>query len=180
MSKYNGLSFNSRIKRKYESRENNNCYTYAINQPINPYTKRPYADYDYCQPGYLGGKGESLDFDYTQNIKDSKNKRCQILNLARKDLRKLGYKLLRTTYEKYIRDKDCWKVALCLSSSDYHWYRQNDDGTWSNKKGAHKVTNKDYSGEIIHNPETCDRGKYTTFVGFYVVKKIKGVEGKCA
>lgn len=178
MPRYNGLTFNSSIKRKYESKRNNNCYTYAINQHKNPYTKKPYIKYDHCQPGYLGGQGESVDYNYRHEQKLLT--RCNVLRMARRDLRKLGYSMLKTTYEKYITNKDCWKVALCLAKDDYHWYRQNANGTWSNKRGPSKVTNRDYDDKIIHNPETCDRGKYTTFVGFYLIKKIEGVNKKCA
>jgi len=166
-SKYNGLTFNDSIKRKYR-RRNNNCYTYAINQMNNPYTNKPYVDYDFCQPGYLGGVGKDSWRDYDNIIETSK----EIINSARRDLRKLGYKLLKTTYKKYIPDENCWKVAFCMADDDYHWFRQNDDGTWSQKRGAFEVTNRDHSRNIIHNPETCNRGKYTTFVGFYLIKKV--------
>jgi len=175
MSRYNGLNFNSSIKEDYESRENNNCYTYAINQPINPFTNKSYDYYSHCQPGNLGGNGTRSKTNYS-NIKA---KSQEIITLARRDLRKLGYSLTKTTYGKYIDNEACWKVAFCLASTDYHWYRQNDDGTWSEKRGDCEVTNRDYSDEIIHNPETCDRGRYKTFVGFYLIKKIKGVENKC-
>ena len=176
ISKYNGLTFNDSIKHNYESKRNNNCYTYAINQPKNPKTTCAYANYSHCQPGNLGGGGIRSKASYS----DNKLKSHEIIILARKDLKQLGYSLLKTTYKKYITDLDCWKVAFCLSDDDYHWYRQNDDGTWSNKRGDAEVTNKDYSGEIIHNPEECDRGEYEFFVGFYLIKKIEGVENKCS
>jgi len=175
ISKYNGLTFNDSIKRKYK-RRSNNCYTYAINQPLNPYTGKYYEDYAYCQPGYLGGKGIESWIDYY----DIKLASKEILNSARRDLRRLGYKLLKTTYKKYIADNDCWKVAFCMADDDYHWYRQNDDGTWSHKRGAYEITNRDFSRKIIHNPEECNRGEYSTFVGFYLIKKIEGVKNKCS
>ena len=62
--KYNGLTFNNSIARRFSRRENNNCYTYAINQLNNPYTNKPYRHYSYCQPGYLGGKGEDSWLSY--------------------------------------------------------------------------------------------------------------------
>ena len=175
ISKYNGLKYTDSIKRKYK-RKSNNCYTYAINQPKNPYTGKHYEDYDYCQPGFLGGKGRDSFIDYYDLNKTGK----EIINSARRDLRCLGYKLLKTTYKKYIEDKNCWKVALCLANDDYHWFRQNDDGTWSHKRGAYEITNRDSSRKIIYNPETCNRGDYATFVGFYLIEKIEGVENKCA
>lgn len=35
---------------------------------------------------------------------------------------------------------------------DYHWYRQNSDGSWSHKTGTGAVTNQDYSKKIIMDP----------------------------
>ena len=39
---------------------------------------------------------------------------------------------------------------------DYHWYRQDRDGTWSHKPGHSYATNKDGSGNVIYDPRTCD------------------------
>jgi len=159
MSKYNGLK---RDKRKFEKYHYNNCYTYAINQPINPYTGKSYEDYGHCQPGYLGGKGIKLDVPYDKKL----------IKLARKDLKKLGYKLIKSSFKEYVDDENCWKVALCYANDDYHWYRQNKDGTWSHKLGTNKVKYKDEDDKIIRNPEQCNRGKYKNFVGFYLIKKV--------
>jgi hypothetical protein len=52
---------------------------------------------------------------------------------------------------------------------DYHFYRLDDNGTWSHKPGARPVTNLDASGNPISDPRTCDRGPYTTFCGCYCV-----------
>lgn len=61
---------------------------------------------------------------------------------------------------------------------DYHWYRQNPDGTWSHKPGATEVTNKDNSGKTIYNPVTANRNgipyggvNYTNVIGFYAIKQ---------
>jgi len=162
MSNYNGLCYNEEEKIKYE-RHNNNCYTYAINQPLNPYSKSKYLDYAHCQPGYLGGKGIDPGCDIKPNDK--------LIDLAITDLNNIGYELIKSSYEEYIKDQECWKVAFCYCSADYHWYRQNIDGTWSHKKGTHAVTNIDDDGNIIYNPETCNRGRYTEFVGFYIIRK---------
>lgn len=56
---------------------------------------------------------------------------------------------------------------------DYHWYRQNPDGTWSHKRGWSEVTNLDAFGEIIYDPQICNRNynmyDYAVFVGYYAV-----------
>lgn len=62
--------------------------------------------------------------------------------------------------------------------NDFHWYRQNDDGTWSHKPADKWVENWDYNGNPIYNPKYCDRREshyghnYSTFVGFYYVSSV--------
>jgi hypothetical protein len=169
--KYNGLQSNIE-QFSSDDKYNNNCYTYAINQPLNPYTKEPYEIWDYCQPGYLGGKwvGSHIFPDFPN-----------LIELVKADLNEIGYDIRESTYEEYIDDKDAWKVALCRREDnhwdpDYHWYRQNLDGTWSHKLGWDSVKNMDESSQEIKNPEECDRGSYKIFMGFYMVYPSKAAE----
>ncbi len=70
-------------------------------------------------------------------------------------------------------------VALVVGpGDDYHWYRQNGDGTWSHKPGTTPVTNLDTAGNVITDPRTADRRfdpmdaagtGYTDFCGFMCV-----------
>jgi hypothetical protein len=57
--------------------------------------------------------------------------------------------------------KDFYLVALAIDPNpwddDFHFYRMNDDGTWSHKIGAHPATNLDGRGHIITDIETADR-----------------------
>lgn len=53
---------------------------------------------------------------------------------------------------------------------DYHWYRKGPNGLWSHKPGNTAVTNLDNSGNTISDPRTADRGGYTDFCTFMVVK----------
>jgi len=71
-----------------------------------------------------------------------------------------------------------YKIALFLVYSeidykylnDFHFYRQDNDGTWSHKDGWRKVTNKDSHGTIINNPELCAKRTSTNiFCGYYCV-----------
>lgn len=76
-----------------------------------------------------------------------------------------------------------YKVALVIDNQykygdkykyDYHWYRQNSDGTWSHKPGTTPVTNLDASKNIIMDPLECDRNvedglNYNYFVGYYAI-----------
>lgn len=87
---------------------------------------------------------------------------------------------------------DEYVVALVVDDKgdarDYHWYRQNPDGTWSHKPGWGLVTNKDAGGNVITDPQNANRnygplqllnGKtdtldYSTWGGYFAVPK-KGI-----
>ncbi|BBD08918.1 hypothetical protein [Desulfovibrio ferrophilus] len=64
-------------------------------------------------------------------------------------------------------------VALALDltggDEDYHWWRKGSDGTWSHKPGEGRATNLDSSGNIINDPQTCDRGDYNVWKGYFKV-----------
>jgi hypothetical protein len=64
--------------------------------------------------------------------------------------------------------------------NDYHWYRKDAGGAWSNKPGGGKATDRDASGNPISSPETADRKyvigpdyilDYSVFCGYYCVDK---------
>lgn len=62
-------------------------------------------------------------------------------------------------------------VALVVAPGwDYHWYRKGKDGSWSHKPGSTAVTNLDNSGNTIVDPRNADRGGYSIFCTFMVVK----------
>ncbi len=62
----------------------------------------------------------------------------------------------------------CHAVALVVwPNRDYHWYRRDADGTWSHKPGRTAATNVDNSSNVITDPTTADRGRYTRFCGFF-------------
>ena len=72
-----------------------------------------------------------------------------------------------------------YKVALVVGTSpagtlDYHWYRQNSDGTWSHKQSLQPISNLDESDQLIYDPQTADRGGYTEFLGYYAVSPWNG------
>ena len=47
-----------------------------------------------------------------------------------------------------------YRIAFAVTEEfdDFHFYRQNKDGTWSHKIGARAVTNRDSNGNIIYKP----------------------------
>lgn len=59
-------------------------------------------------------------------------------------------------------------VALVMDpGGDYHWYRHQRGGFWGHKPGGGSARNFDNSGNLILNPETCDRGDYTEFCEYF-------------
>jgi len=68
-----------------------------------------------------------------------------------------------------------YPVALVSAPGvDYHWYRLDNNGTWSHKPGHGTARNVDSSGKIITNPETADRSgypNYSDFCGYFYVPK---------
>lgn len=72
------------------------------------------------------------------------------------------------------------KIALAVDpNEDYHFWRQDSNGRWSGKPGSLRVTDKDASGRLIHDPSLCDRDftdgnnvlNYTEFCSFYCVPR---------
>ena len=55
-----------------------------------------------------------------------------------------------------------------VAQPDFHWYRLDDNGMWSQKHGPAPCQNVDESGNAISDPETCDRGDYTLFCGYFL------------
>lgn len=74
---------------------------------------------------------------------------------------------------RIIKDNLAFTNLKIAPNRDYHWYRQNYDGTWSHKPGGTAVTDLDRKGNLIYDPESCDRTtgfpSYSEFVGFYQV-----------
>lgn len=69
-----------------------------------------------------------------------------------------------------------YRVALFLKRSngktgesyDFHWVREDYDGSWSQKLGHNAPTNRDMAGKIITDPRTANLGDYN-FVSFFYV-----------
>lgn len=138
---------------------NNNCYAYALNNQVRPGTNTVWS---MQQPGeYSGTNG----YPFTKAI--LKNAVTQDFVEYNEDY---GTNLIFKEVGKYsVVPEGSYKVALVSYSGDYHWYRQDSDGYWSHKPGTTAVRKTDNSGNLIIDPETCDRWPYTNFLGFYAV-----------
>ena len=132
-----------------------NCYAYALN------TKK----HGFLQPG--GSEGHHIA--NTQNYLEKE----VLIDMVELDASNYGFNF--EAIGKYEQcDPGFYKVALAVApKEDYHWYRQNYDGTWSHKPGSGIITNVDYLHEVIYDPETCVRivngYHYKDFYGFFQV-----------
>jgi len=60
-------------------------------------------------------------------------------------------------------------LAVTPDGSDYHWYRKNQDGTWSQKHGGDPATDKGDDGKALDPQNPASRGDYSTFCGYFCV-----------
>jgi hypothetical protein len=122
----------------------NNCYNYANDRITN----------SFAQPGasaniYMGAYFSCDEIEHAASADG---------------LRKIK------NFNSPLRKGEGWYVALVIKDNrkDYHWYRQDSDGCWSHKIGDFEVSRVDQSGELIINPLTCQRGRYTKFCSFMI------------
>lgn len=113
-----------------------NCYDYAFNN-YNPDQKKR------SQPGKIFGGDYTCPLVETRLVSQHLNSNVgvDIISSTRKDKCPNNY----------------YKIALLVDDNDdYHFVRQDSGGGWSHKSGKDPVTNRDYSGHLIFNPETAD------------------------
>jgi len=131
-----------------DDRRCNNCYNYAVNV----------KNWRFAQPGDAGKRP----------ITETK---CPDVLAA----------AIADGMVPWVADVPCsnydYKIALVTGLDpddmmrDYHWYRQNPDGTWSHKRGGSPAKNTDESvpPKPITDPRTANRAFYTDFCGFMCV-----------
>ena len=120
----------------------NNCYNYSTNHRTDTY----------AQPGRAAGQQyAALD--------------CTAVHAAA-----LADDLIDAEQENECPSEGHLVALVIAPGFDYHWYRKGRDGHWTHKPGGTQATNLDNSGKIITNPQKADRGPYTMFCKFMVVK----------
>ncbi|MCQ2426996.1 MAG: RICIN domain-containing protein [Clostridia bacterium] len=139
-----------------------NCFQYVLNCQSRPWN--PSSPFVFMQPG---------DYSHT-SVAGYNTNPSLIVNAVERDVSFFdtdygpGY-----IFEPIGRYDECpegsIKVALVISSDDYHWYKQDSDGLWSHKQGQLPVSRYDISGHLIIDPQTAERGGYQTFVGYFAL-----------
>ncbi|MDR1753377.1 MAG: hypothetical protein LBR74_00520 [Eubacterium sp.] len=159
---------------------NTNCYAYALNLQRHPNgTQFPLFYWSvYLQPGDLAQYGNLLS-----SVDDDGNVDPDGMTLTNQcELDALAINGNFTAIGKYeTAPSGTYKVALVVDPYvDYHWYRQNPDGTWSHKPGGTEVVNVDNSDNTIYDPQYADRNNeswglnYSVFLGFFAVEPKDG------
>ena len=145
-----------------------NCYAYALGLKTDPRTGEPFKEKP--DPGVFSGnplKENQLYYE-TDHLKQIMEKKIEA------DAEVLGYNFYEiTNIYDFKPTEGNWYIAIAYctdpSLTDYHFWRQNEDGTWSHKPGTTPVMNVDFSGNVIYDPMSCDRGKYYIFLGYYEI-----------
>jgi hypothetical protein len=149
----NGLSPLSGYEHKYSPKywnhnknikNNNNCYSYAVNYKNKKYGKP--------QPGYFA------KFNHIQN------KQYKCVSFFKRILNDIPSVYLTSFKQKC--KKGFHKAFFAIDSNknehDYHFYRQDNNQLWSHKPGTTNVINYDADYKIIKNPYNANRN-YTTY-----------------
>lgn len=146
-----------------------NCYAYALNIYANS------NEDEKLQPGELSG---TIFINKNGSTWSEK-----IINAMNSDLNKisrdLGYasnmylKAWNWLYAGPVNGSG-YDIALVLAPGpnntliDYHWYRKDNNGSWSHKPGHSPVTNVDASGNLISDPKSADRNYGLINYSYYV------------
>lgn len=183
--KYDTTNWNSN-----EYISNTNCYSYAFNMLVNPLTGKKFPRGG-MQPGMFSGtydlkkiqSDEKAYLEYLQILSGTTDGNIKLVNRIIADMTKVGIEFI--PYEEGLTGG--YRVALVVGPNipDYHWYRDNGDGTWSHKPGQSDATNKEVLGvdangtiiygDIITDPEdAAKKAGYEVFVGYYYVRPLGG------
>ena len=141
--------------------------------------KKKYIRCHKPQPGYRSGHGTFGDYS---------NYTCKNVN---KRVLSDNPNIFRTQNHEDKCPSDYYKGSLVVASKPgetgtYHFYRQDDDGTWSHKPGANAVTKLDADDNVIVDPRTANRNygpgrvNYDIYCHTYCLPRNKKVKGYSA
>lgn len=167
----NGLKYPTKKWENYSICITTNCYAYALNLTKNPITNKIFTDMIDVQPGNICGRNEK-NYAYIDKAINKHNKEGieRFIKLFREDCKFLNYEVRKSSLKETRKGK-WWKVVCYFEKGDYHWYRQDSNGSWSHKLGHQKIKNVDKSDKVITNPETCNRGDYNLLIGYFLIRK---------
>jgi RHS repeat-associated protein len=173
-----------------------NCYTYAFKIEYDPFTQLEFTEAK--SPGDFYRERHpyslyNLGLDYNHTIFESHAEGLIIADV-RRDGEVLGFTIEKVPDGSGEVTDDSWIVALAFyweasgegalgsipHALDYHWYRKDGEGKWSQQVRQHgEIQSTDSAGVPIVDPATCDRtrrnktGSYNYFVGYYRVTRTR-------
>ena len=163
---YKSLTFEPNQWPEKDNAEGSNCYSYALDN----------KDYHWAIPGYGFFSGITYDVYANKfNAYFTRSKfplpedfqRAMVDGAIRDGLERVtdnsierdGYSLLALFFPK--EDKH-----------DFHWYRKDDSGRWSQKRGIYRAQEVDDAGNLIDDPKrACDY--HYKFHSFFLVPRKK-------
>lgn len=150
-----------------------NCMAYAYGMPkeLNgtAYKQKP-------SPGHFAGLDTSEELGTIMEYGSDKEVKAVFEKYMKMDFDALGKKMVEVDSASYQPQKNERMFALVTSpripgfGSDFHFYVKGKNGYWSHKPGTTNPTIFDESGNTIKDPSKCNRGMYSRFIGFYVIK----------
>ncbi len=150
-----------------------NCMAYAYGMPkeLNgtAYKQKP------C-PGHFAGIDTAEELGEVMEYGSDKEVKAVFEKYMKMDFDALGKKMVEVDSASYQPQSNERMFALVTSphipgfGSDFHYYVKDKSGYWSHKPGTTNPTIFDESGNTIKDPSKCDRGMYSRFIGFYVIK----------
>jgi hypothetical protein len=144
--------------------KSHNCYAYALNLI--------YPSYTYKCEQYLKKTNKRNCPRPKSNIYTGYHEEYNIASftcsMILKRIKK-GIPLIKKLRSNQQCCDGYYKIALFITTNkkDFHFYRQDNTGLWSHKDAWRKVSNKDYKGRLIRNPETASKNESYTFCGYF-------------
>lgn len=157
---YDEAHWKDTVQDEYSSE--NNCYSYALNN----------RDIKALNPGWVAySKGliDKKDLFFYWDDSMPFNDYCQ-KNIELAELDGLVH-----VKDEFSMQPGKHLIALAVRESkeygrDYHWYRLDNDGYWSHKRGTdYPITKRDGKDSLITNPAHANRGLYKHFAGYFLV-----------
>ena len=139
-------------------KETCNCYAYAVQDYLAGYL----SEDNKADRNYLPRPGQIRGHTY-MDLKD--------LNAEgmRRAIHEDGLNFAGMTYPKKI-PAGHYVICCFLEPGEYHFIRQNRDGSWSSKDGRNLPTSCDCDNKPLTNPENYYRGKKGfQFIGYFYV-----------
>lgn len=171
---------NDRLKKDVKNRKGGpNCYAFALGWTVNPRTGSPFLTKP--SPGDISG--EHVDFQDTLRFGSPDTIKKILSCYIKRDLDTLGKEMVEVS-GNYVPQKGERMIAMMSAPyivspigafGDFHFMLRGEKGLWYHKRGIENPTYLDESSKPILDPARCDRGMYTDFEGYFVIRN-KGEE----